>query len=1542
MAVKAGSAYVDIEGDFSALNKQVATHFKNLDTQAGGMGKRIGSKLGHGIATGVRGATRVGAVGVGLLTAEVIRATKGWADHEAIVRRSNAVVKSTGGAANVSAKHVGRLADALERQVGVDGDLIQSGANLLLTFTNIRNGVGKNNKIFDEATKTTVNMSKALGQDTKSSAIQLGKALNDPVKGITALQRVGVSFNAQQKETIKALVGTGNALDDLKTVGVALTSEQKNQINVLGDLADPFAAVKDLNLELTDAQKKQLKAMQDGSGAMKAQKIILKELGKEFPKVKATPFERLVAVGRQVEDTIGKAVLPAFNKLVRQVTPGLQRIADKFDKILGDKNLTVGEKLSKMFAAVDVEVDPLIDNIVEKIREAHLDERLKKLAKDGAPELAEGFKEVGGTAAGALWEGFKAAPLWTKVLGAGFVAKALFGGGGRGGGMGGIGSRGGSFGVAGGLAARAFKTAFEAGAIKLSTGSGLTAKVATFFTGRGTTPANPLFVADVAGGLGGGKGPGGGPIPVPGGKGILGKLKGAAKFGGKLAAAGAALDFGINLVDSHGNPIAATINTAHDLTFGITPKVEVKTGKERQDEQFRKVSEQIDKMVSEGNISGMKRLADETEKLAHPWAEFGDQTVDQKYADLNEQLRETVKLAEQGIHIDFDDKDAVRAAKRVGDSMERMRSGSSRSIGSLKTNVRMQMRAIKRTLGEDSAAGKEAISANFSAAIENIKTSMSEGTISVKDGTALIQQYMVNSLMNFGFSKKQALNIAKDPTRRTSFIGGPEEGTRGPGHGQHGGYVFNGAASGDSVHALLEKDEYVLNRKAVKKVGKAALDRLNFGIAPRFQRGGSVSGDTDVLPGMLDRLRRLSAAAGVPIFISSGRRTLQEQALLYREKGAYSPTNPGAAAPSPNAPHVRGIAADITPGVGTLGRLAARFGLYFPMANEPWHIQLMDAAITAAGQAVSVVAEKIAGVRVAGPDSALRTISQRAIDITQGAAQGVVNSVANNMSVQPEFGENPVSGGGVTGNGSGLMRLISKQRGWNFPDWWALDASETSHGANLSNPTSTARLRGQFLSGNYGKYGPGSDPSQNPTMAQQIYSMARYIAERYGNPTRAWAFHQAHNWYQRGGSVNVKKLTKLIRRGPVPSGQAIKKVVSAIGKTSKKGKLAGAGKTLRRRLIDRIRGLGLPDSVKDLVAKEALVNRYDDLQSHAGTLTDSGVIQEALEAQQQKLGRDLTPAEQDATILSMLGRVQGKTQIEWLAEELGALGSWRNALIRVHITLRDRLQKFSASIEAAKKRRDSLHKAIINARDKRASLQKQLKGSKGAKRDRLNGQIKGLDKDIKVWTLEYTTLSGPNGVIPRLSDKREVFRTALTDADTDLSEVQGSVASGDKYQQFSSLQGLAIGRLLGNIFEVQNALRTSGISSYRIPASDTQTPDTADDPSKEILQQLLREANLRTAVSEAQFAVFKNLPFGGFFDKGGTVPGPVGAARMIVAHGGEVVVPGDAGYVPHVSVHFANGMEWLGRFVDIRVDNQTRAQGRRSERQLPGRPGVLR
>jgi hypothetical protein len=186
------------------------------------------SRRGGGILSGLVGAGAAVAAGVGLgraLGAVLSAGIDQIKESQAGLAQTRAVLKSTGGAARVTAKDVAALSAKLQQQTGVDDDLIRSSQNMLLTFTGVRNEVGKGNDIFDQATRTVLDMSQALGQDTKNSAIQLGKALNDPIKGVTALQRVGVTFTESQKKTIKSLVDSGDTLKAQKIILAELNKE---------------------------------------------------------------------------------------------------------------------------------------------------------------------------------------------------------------------------------------------------------------------------------------------------------------------------------------------------------------------------------------------------------------------------------------------------------------------------------------------------------------------------------------------------------------------------------------------------------------------------------------------------------------------------------------------------------------------------------------------------------------------------------------------------------------------------------------------------------------------------------------------------------------------------------------------------------------------------------------------------------------------------------------------------------------------------------------------------------------------------------------------------------------------------------------------------------------------------------------------------------------------------------------------------------------------------------------------------------------------
>lgn len=145
-------------------------------------------------------------------------AYKELASAEAVAAQTEAAIKSTGGAANVTAGHVERLGTQLSRLSGYDDELIKSGANLLLTFKNVHNEAGRGNDIFDRATRSALNLSVAGFGDLSSTSKMLGKALNDPVLGMTALTRAGVTFSQAQKDTIKALVESGDTLGAQKLI----------------------------------------------------------------------------------------------------------------------------------------------------------------------------------------------------------------------------------------------------------------------------------------------------------------------------------------------------------------------------------------------------------------------------------------------------------------------------------------------------------------------------------------------------------------------------------------------------------------------------------------------------------------------------------------------------------------------------------------------------------------------------------------------------------------------------------------------------------------------------------------------------------------------------------------------------------------------------------------------------------------------------------------------------------------------------------------------------------------------------------------------------------------------------------------------------------------------------------------------------------------------------------------------------------------------------------------------------------------------------
>lgn len=175
-------------------------------------------KVGKGMKAVGKAAAIGLAAGVGVAAVALTKFVGEARESERVGKLTESIIKSTGGAAKISAVDVGNLATAISNKTGVDDEAIQTGSNLLLTFKGVRNEVGKGNQVFNDATAAAVDLSAAGFGSIESASMMLGKALNDPLKGLTALGKAGVTFTAQQKEQIKTLVKSGDALGAQKII----------------------------------------------------------------------------------------------------------------------------------------------------------------------------------------------------------------------------------------------------------------------------------------------------------------------------------------------------------------------------------------------------------------------------------------------------------------------------------------------------------------------------------------------------------------------------------------------------------------------------------------------------------------------------------------------------------------------------------------------------------------------------------------------------------------------------------------------------------------------------------------------------------------------------------------------------------------------------------------------------------------------------------------------------------------------------------------------------------------------------------------------------------------------------------------------------------------------------------------------------------------------------------------------------------------------------------------------------------------------------
>lgn len=197
MAEKLGDAVLDLRTDDSAFDAGLA----KAEKSAGAFTNKLKGFGDSAVSVGGR-MTLALTTPLIAMGAEAIKGAQAQAQAMAQV---NAALASMGPVAGRTSEQLLKTSDALEMKSLYDGDEILSKVTAnMLTFGNV------SGEAFDRAQQAALDLSARMGTDLQGSTLMIGKALNDPAKGLAALSRAGIQFTAEQKATIKSMQAAGD------------------------------------------------------------------------------------------------------------------------------------------------------------------------------------------------------------------------------------------------------------------------------------------------------------------------------------------------------------------------------------------------------------------------------------------------------------------------------------------------------------------------------------------------------------------------------------------------------------------------------------------------------------------------------------------------------------------------------------------------------------------------------------------------------------------------------------------------------------------------------------------------------------------------------------------------------------------------------------------------------------------------------------------------------------------------------------------------------------------------------------------------------------------------------------------------------------------------------------------------------------------------------------------------------------------------------------------------------------------------------------
>jgi hypothetical protein len=199
----------------------------------GGLGGAAKSLLGAALPMG---AGMLGAQSISEGASSALRflesAAQSASESHKANRRLEAVLRATGQTAGWSAGELNQYAAALAKTSGYSGNATKAAMAGLATMTSVRGDV------FKRAVRDAQDLASAFDEDLGGAAKRLGRALEDPLKGMEALKESGLMFTGREKSNITALAKGG----DIEGAQRAMLDAVEARVGGAAQAtADPFA-----------------------------------------------------------------------------------------------------------------------------------------------------------------------------------------------------------------------------------------------------------------------------------------------------------------------------------------------------------------------------------------------------------------------------------------------------------------------------------------------------------------------------------------------------------------------------------------------------------------------------------------------------------------------------------------------------------------------------------------------------------------------------------------------------------------------------------------------------------------------------------------------------------------------------------------------------------------------------------------------------------------------------------------------------------------------------------------------------------------------------------------------------------------------------------------------------------------------------------------------------------------------------------------------------------------------------------------------------